>query len=380
MRTGEPSDVVVIGGGIIGLASAWRLAQRSLSVTLVDPAPGSGASHAAAGMLAPVGEVHYGEEPLLALTLAAAHRWPAFAAALTEASGIDVGYRTDGTLTVAYDDDDLAAVEELRRFQASLGLGVQRLRAAACRDREPSLSPRLRGGVLVDGDHQVDNRAVVRALLAAAERAGVVVVREPATGLSIVAGRAAGIRTPGRALPAGTVVLAAGCWSATLAGIPPDVVPPVRPVKGHILRLHGDPAAPLLAASVRGLVAGRSVYLVPRLGGELVVGASVEELGFDTTVRAGPVLALLDAATALVPGMGELELVEATAGLRPGTPDNAPIIGPSALDGLVVATGHYRNGVLLAPVTADAVAGMVADGATPPAVAAFAPGRFAPCA
>ena len=352
------TDVAVVGGGAIGLASAWRAAQRGLSVTVLDPAPGSGASHAAAGMLCPVTEVHYGEEPLLALTMESARRWPAFATEVTEASGIDVGYRPDGTLLVAFDDDDLRALDTLLHFQRSLGLDVERLRSRECRTLEPQLSPRVRGGVLVSGDHQVDNRRLVTALMEACRRVGVQFDARSVDALDDV--------------PADRVVLAAGCWSASLDAVP------VRPVKGQILRLRFDPTDAPLTRNVRGFAEGRSVYLVPRGDGELVVGATMEELGYDTTVTVGAVHDLLRAATDLVPGVSELELVEVRAGLRPGTPDNAPIIGVSSRDERVVhATGHYRNGILLTPVTADSVASMLAGGGVPAVVAPFGDERFA---
>lgn len=362
------TDVAVVGGGAIGLACAWRLAQRGSSVTVVDPAPGSGASHAAAGMLCPVTEAHYGEEPLLALTLTSAGRWPEFAAELSDESGIDVGYRAEGTLAVAFDDDDVRALDGLLRFQQSLGLPADRLGSRECRSLEPRLSPRIRGGARFAGDHQVDNRRVVAALLVACERRGVGTVRRSAARL---AGGGV-VLDDGTVVAAGRVVVAVGCWSASLA----DEVP-VRPVKGQIVRLAFDPADPPLAHNVRGLAGGRSVYLVPRADGELVVGATVEELGFDTTVTAGAVQELLRAAADLLPGVSELRLVETHAGLRPGTPDNAPIIGPSPGDERVVyATGHFRNGILLTPVTADAVASLVVDGVLTPEVAPFGVGRF----
>ncbi|MFZ6003091.1 MAG: glycine oxidase ThiO [Actinomycetota bacterium] len=373
------SDVAVVGGGVIGLACAWRLAQRGASVTVFDPAPGSGASHAAAGMLAPVTEVHHGEEPLLALNLASAQLWPAFAAELVDAAGIDIGHRTDGTLAVALDDDDLRSLKELRGFQESLHLPVTRLTSRECRTREPSLSPRVRGGVLAANDHQVDSRLAVQALLATVERSGVTLVREPVTALSIADHAVTGVDTPGGRHACGTVVVAAGSWSADIDGIPPAAMPPVRPVKGQILRLRFDPAAAPLQGTIRGLAAGRSVYLVPRSHGELVVGATVEEVGFDTTVTAGAVHDLLRAAIDLVPAVAELKLVEATARLRPGTPDNAPLIGPTGLDGLVLATGHHRNGVLLAPVTAEVIASVVTTGTVPPVADRFDPGRFQRC-
>lgn len=371
--------MAVVGGGVIGLACAWRLAQRGASVTVVDPIPGAGASHAAAGMLAPVTEVHHGEEPLLALNLASAQLWPAFAAELVEAAGLDIGYRTEGTLAVALDDDDLRSFDELRGFQESLHLPVTRLTSRECRTREPSLSPRVRGGVLAANDHQVDSRLAIQALLAAVERSGVTLVREPVTALSVTGHAITGVHSASRLHSCGSVVLAAGSWSANIAGIPPAVVPPVRPVKGQILRLRFDPTVAPLQGTVRGLAAGRPVYLVPRAHGELVVGATVEEVGFDTTVTAGAVHDLLQAAIDLVPEVGELELVEATARLRPVTPDNAPLLGPSGLDGLVLATGHHRNGVLLAPVTAEVIASVVTTGTVPPIAAGFDPGRFQRC-
>ncbi len=373
-------DVVVVGGGIIGLACAWRLAQGGAAVAVVDPAPGSGASNAAAGMLAPVTEVQYGEQELLRLNREAARRWPAFAAELEEATGVAVGYRADGTLAVALDVDVLRALDELRRFQESLGLAVTRRDRRSCRAREPWLSPRVRGGVLADEEHQVDPRRTVDALVAASERGGVALVRQPVAAITVTGGRVVGVQTPTSQLRCETVVLAAGSWSRCIAGIPPDALPPVRPVKGQILRLRFDPSSPPVTGTLRGLAAGRSVYLVPRASGELVVGATVEEAGFDATTTAGAVHDLLRAASDLVPGIAELELVEARAGFRPGTPDNAPLLGPAALDGLVLATGHHRNGVLLAPVTADAIATVVATGVMPSVASGFDPGRFRPCA
>jgi glycine oxidase len=370
-------DVVIIGGGVIGLAVAWRAAQAGLAVTVADDDPAGGASHAAAGMLCPVTEAHYGEEALLALNLASARSWPSFAAELEEASGHGVGYRAEGTLAVAFDDDDLRALEELHRYHVELGLGGERLRTRDCRSLEPLLNPRLRGGILVAADHQVDTRAVTAALITCAQGAGVVLHRERVAEVCVDGGRVTGVRLAGgEVVAAGATVLAAGCWSAGVPGLPASAAPPVRPVKGQILRLRGPADPPLLTHNVRCLRQGRSVYLAPRRDGRIVVGASVEEKGFDTTVTAGAVRELLEDAGELVPALGELELVEAIARLRPGTPDNAPLIGSGALPGLVVATGHYRNGILLAPVTADAVAELLSTGAVPDVVAPFSPLRF----
>lgn len=370
-------DVIVVGGGVIGLACAWRMASRGWSVTLFDPTPGRGASWAAAGMLAPVTEAHYGEEALIGLNLASAGAWPAFAAELEEASGAGVGYRPCGTLAVAADGGDMAALEELHRFQRSLGLPGELLRASGCRELEPLLAPTVRGGLWATGDHQVHNRLLADALQLAARRAGVDTREARTTEVMVKGSRATGVRLgDGSQLSGGTVVLAAGCWSGHVGGLPAGVVPPVRPVKGVILRLRGPAGSPILARNLRAMVKGASVYLVPRADGTVVVGATVEEQGFDTTVRAGPVADLLRYARAVVPAVDELELIEAHAGLRPGSPDNAPMLGRSALDGLVLATGHFRNGVLLAPVTAEAIAQVVCEGTTPESIAAFSPRRW----
>ncbi|MGW0482408.1 FAD-dependent oxidoreductase [Nonomuraea sp. NPDC003214] len=441
---------VIVGGGVVGLSIAWRLARSGRAVTVVDPAPASGASHAAAGMLAPVSEVTYTEEPLLRLGIAALRRWPAFAADLTvdaalppgrtgartsgptatgapppsggasldgppagsggaprageptghptgrpaggaaggedgpaasgpgaapsfgDAAGADplgglsalggvpaegrdvLDLRSDGTLDVAFGGDDLAALGELAAFMEKLGLPVERLTGRECRRLEPMLAPSVRGGLLAPGDAWVDPRRVTAALLVALERRGVPLVRERAAGLSREGGRVTGVRLEsGEEIFGERVVLAAGAWSAGLADVP------VRPVKGQIMRLRSP--EPLLGRCVRGMVHGTPVYLVPRGDGELVVGATQEELGFDTRVTAGGLYELLRDARELVPGVTELEVADVVAGLRPGTPDNLPIIGPGSAPGLVLATGHFRGGVLMAPLTAAILQGEEGD-------------------
>ncbi|MCX0243405.1 glycine oxidase ThiO, partial [Streptomyces drozdowiczii] len=354
----EGSDVLVIGGGIIGLVTAWRAARRGLAVALADPEPGGGAARVAAGMLAAVTELHYGEETLLGLNLASARRYPAFTAELEEASGQDIGFRACGTLAVALDADDRAHLRELHELQRRSGLESEWLTGRECRRLEPMLAPGVRGGLRVDGDHQVDPRRLAAALLTACERAGVVFHRRRADRLSVVADRAVGaVLDDGTEVAADQVVLAAGSLSGRLAGVPAHVLPPVRPVKGQVLRLTVPPAyAPFLSRTVRAVVRGSHVYLVPRENGELVIGATTEEMGWDTTVTAGGVYELLRDAHELVPGITELPLTETRAGLRPASPDNAPLLGRTALPGLHLATGHGRNGVLLTPVTGDAMA------------------------
>ncbi|WP_198653201.1 glycine oxidase ThiO [Actinocorallia populi] len=361
--------IVVIGAGAIGLGIAWRASQRGLPVTLVDPEPGGGASHVAAGMLTPVGELQYGEEQQLRLGLDSRDRYPEFAAELAERTGIDIGYRKEGNLSVAYDTDDLAFLTDQHRFQESLGLRTELLTGRECRRLEPMLAPSVRGGILAPDDGSVDPRRVVRALLAACE--DVPIVRRRVREIVVEGGAVRGVRLEdGDVLAAERVVVAAGSWSAELADLP------VRPVKGQILRLHSP--YPFLTRATRGLVRGFSMYLVPRPDGELVVGATQEELGFDSRVTAGGLWELLRDARTLFPGVTELEFKEVSASFRPGSPDNSPILGFAGPDGLLAATGHFRNGILLTPLTADAVADLLEGKEPPEAIRPFGAARFAP--
>ncbi|MFF7988622.1 glycine oxidase ThiO [Kitasatospora xanthocidica] len=375
------TDVLVIGGGLIGLAVAWRAAQRGLRTAVVDPSPGGGAGRVAAGMLAPVTELQYGEEPLLRLGMASNERYADFAAELTEASGgQDTGYRRCGTVAVALDSDDREELRELHAFHRRLGLESTWLTGREARKLEPMLAPGVRGGLHVADDHQVDGRRLLTALLRACENSGVLVHRAEAVELLVEGGRAVGARLDTRETLAATqVVLAAGPHSHRLAGLPEGVLPAIRPVKGQVLRLRvPDAYRPFLSRNVRAVVRGQHIYLVPRENGELVIGATTEEQGYDTTVTAGGVYELLRDAHELVPGLTELPLLETSAGLRPGSPDNAPLLGPTALPGLVAATGHYRNGVLLTPVTADLLAEFLATGELPELARPFTPTRFSP--
>ncbi len=363
-------DAVIIGGGVIGLAVAWQAAREGLEVALVDPDPGSGASHFAAGMIAPVGEAEFGEDAVIAVNQDSAARYPAFVAELEADSGMSAGYRRCGSLHVAVDADEHVALERQFRHRQDLSLPVVRLTSRETRDLEPRLSPSIRSGVLVEGDHQVDPRATVSALLAACARRGVEIHRSRGA-LIVDAGRVVGVRLDGDGrIDAPQAVLAAGCWSGWVAGVPEEDVPMVRPVKGQILRLRGEPE--MITRTVRS----SRVYILPRADGRVVVGGTVEERGLDTTVTAGAVLELLRDARGLVPDIAELELVEASAGLRPGSPDNAPIVGDALTAGLILATGHYRNGYLLAPATAAAVSGALAGRPWPELTRPWQPARF----
>jgi len=384
-RSHRAADALVIGGGVIGLAIAWRAAQRGLQVIVADPDPGRGASHAAAGMLTPVAEAAYAERNLFELGSLSLSRYAAFAAELTELTGLETGFRQTGTLQVGYNSDDMALLAEHALLRESFGAQTRRLTSRQCREAEPLLGPAIGGGLLVEDDASVEPRLLTTALLTAARAAGVVHVRQAATRLCADAGQASGAQlADGTVVCAPQVVLSAGWSSATLAGLPDGVVPPIRPVKGQIVRLRptaatvaAAPSPSLLNRTVRGVVQGSPVYLVPRRDGELVVGATQEEMGGDTTVTAGGIWQLLRDARAIVPGITELEFAEAAAGLRPGTPDNAPVIGSSELPGLLLAAGHFRSGILLAPITADLIASQLATGTMDEAAAPFSAQRFA---
>jgi glycine oxidase len=406
------ADVIVVGGGVIGTAIAWRAAIAGRSVTLIDPDTDDKASLVAAGMLGPVSESVFGERDLLALNLHAIDRFPSFNAELEAASGHRTGLRTEGTLAVAYDSGDLAALDRLTEFRHSIGLKAERLDAKACRKLEPFLAPSTRGGVLATGDLSVDNRRYLAALRAAAAQAGVERLTGTVTRVATDAGQptvhaqvgatVTGATVTGATvtLSAANVVIAAGWGSSHIGGVPDEIRKAIRPVKGQILRLRhptGNPARPLphiIGHTVRAIVQGRDVYLVPREDGELVVGATQEERD-DRDITAGAVHDLLRDAMTAVPAISELILAETSAGRRPGTSDNGPILGPIsagslvatsspinagspvAAEGLIVAAGHFRNGVLLSAVTADAVVALLAGGKPHQVWTPFRPGRLA---
>jgi glycine oxidase len=369
-------DVLVVGGGVIGLGCAWRLAQRGARVAVVERGePGGGATRVAAGMLAPVGELTFGEPELLELTLAAARLYPEFVAEVEAASGESTGYEQLGALHVALDRDEAAQLRRVHDLQRSLELEAEWLPPRRCRELEPGLTPSFHGGVFAAGEAAIDPRALTVALLGALRAAGAEVL----TGTEVVDGifdgeSLKGVRTAAWGIASGRsdaqgmsnrplkeeicaekVILAGGAWSGTADWLPEPARPPVRPVKGQVLELRrrdGEPPA-------RHILASERVYLVPRGDGRLVVGATVEEMGFDTAVTVGGVHELLREAYRLLPDVAEMELLGATAGLRPGTPNNLPLVGPGAVDGLVLATGHFRNGILLAPLAAQAVADLL---------------------
>ena len=367
----ESFDVAVIGGGVCGLSVAWRAAQAGATVVVLDRgAAAPAATHVAAGMLAPVSEADPGELELAALGIESAARWPAFAAELREASGIDPGHRVCGTLLVARDRDEDEALARELALRERHELPARRLLPSEARALEPSLAPALRGALEVPGDHAADPRATLAALRRAAEVAGVCIRTAPdAARVELAGDRATGVRAGAAPpLPAAQVVVAAGAWSGQDLGLPAAARVPVRPVKGQTLRLR-DPRHRPGAALLERVVRFEGGYLVPRGDGRYILGATVEERGFDTAITALGLYELLRDA-------GELDVEETLAGLRPGTPDNAPLLGPSpVVEGLHWATGHHRNGILLAPVTGELVAGALAGTAS--IAPAFAAARVA---
>ncbi len=366
--------VAVIGAGICGLGIGWRLAAAGCQVDVFERgAAGREASWAAAGMLAAQVETEPGEEALLALNLESQAAWPDFTATLEAASGIDLGYRSEGTLVVAAHRDDAAELRHTFEFQRGLGLDITWLSGGQARRLEPHLAPAISAAVLSKKDHQVDNRQLTIALQAAYLRAGGR-LHEHSTveAVDVAAGRARGVQVDGRRIEADIVLLAAGAWSYDIDGLPPESRPPVRPLKGQMLSLRMDRRAPI----VDRVLWGPGIYIVPRRDGTLILGATVEEKGFDRDLTAGGIHRLLEAAWEILPQIEELPIGEMWVGFRPTSRDDAPILGPTPVEGLVVATGHHRNGVLLAPLTIDAVSAFVLDGTLDPAIEPFGIGRF----
>lgn len=344
--------LAVVGGGAVGLAVAWRAAEAGWTVTVFDPAPASGASFVAGGMLAPLSEGWPGEDRVLAFGAAALAAWPGFAERLRAVAGESVFVATE-TLTVALDAADATDLRTVADWLAGFGHDLRVLDRAGVRALEPALARTVRAGLLATTEPAIDNRKVLRALETACAAADVEVRAEAVTDLAD--------------LPHDRIVLAAGAHSADLwPGLP------VRPVKGEILRLRHRPGIGAPPSRViRARVHGRQVYLVPRADG-IVVGATQYEAGFDTTVTVGGVRDLIADAETVLPGIGEYELAEASAGSRPGTPDNLPLLGPLD-DRVLAATGHGRNGMLTLALTADLVPRLL-DGEPPPE--AVAPQRF----
>lgn len=374
VNSNKQPDVAVVGAGLIGLACAWELTRDGAAVTVLEKAaPGSGATGVAAGMLAPVGELDFGEPELLRMNLESRAMYPEFIAAIEAATGFETGYRECGALHVALDRDEAGELKRVVDLQSRHGLESSWLGPMATRELEPGISPSLAGAVLVEDDAVVDPRKLVEALRAGLTEAGARIETTEVTGLERNPdGEVTGVETTAGPVGAGVVVAAPGAEAGIAEWLPVEARPPVRPIKGQVLELRGESGPPVCER----ILGSERVYIAPRPDGRVILGATVEELGFDRRVTGGGVHELLREAYRLLPDVAEMEFLGATAGLRPGTPDNLPVIGRTATPGLILATGHYRNGILLAPLTAKAIAGMV-RGKEPEIVSVARPERFA---
>ncbi len=368
------ADIAIVGGGLIGLSIAWRLARAGRSVLVLERETiGAGASLAATGMLAPAAEHEPGSDPLLPLALDSLRRWPGFRDALEADSGRSIDYRPDGTLVLAVGRDEVERLRFRHDLQRRAGLDATWLPGGEVRRLEPGLRPSVTAGLHCPLDHQVDPRLVMTALAEACRLAGVVVVEHASvTALDWSGGRVTGLRVGESGVAAGTVILASGAWSGEGGLLPATLGLPVRPLKGQALALRTTARTGTLGR----MVWTEQVHMAPKSDGQLIVGATVEDCGFRPGVTAGGLYALLEGARRVLPGIEEMEVEAVWSGYRPTSDDDAPIIDTLA-PGLVAATGHHRNGYLLAPVTADAVAELVMGGALPEVARPFTRARFA---
>lgn len=368
----QSSDVIIIGGGVIGLAIARCLKRGGRDVTVMErQTPGREASWAAAGMLVPHCESE-AVDPFFRLCCDSLAMYPAFSKALYEETGIDIEYRTDGTLYPALNDGEQKGLE--RRFAQHLerGITVHRLTAKEARRLEPNLTSRLQMALLFPDDHQVENRKLALALVTAVQQAGVK-IREGVTvvRLLVEGDRVLGVDTSAGRHLAPIVINAAGSWARYLAGVPARCIPPIRPVRGQMIALSPGDSPPF-----RHTIYSSKSYLVPRLDGRLLVGATVEEAGFQKDVTVAGTLRLLHGAIEVAPPLRTSPIESTWCGLRPATPDELPILGPTQLIGLIMATGHYRNGILLTPLTGELIADLILTGGTPSAIQPFLIDRF----
>lgn len=366
-------DVIIVGGGTIGLSIGFELVRTGTSVTVFEKGDaGRGTSWQAAGMLAPDAEIGFEELELYQLNRESLRRWPEFAGRVETASGMDVDYRDEGTLIVADDRDHAEALRRLFEFQQGQGLSVEWLTGEEARDREPFVAPRLSAAIYAPADHQVDNRRFVRAVRAAFKAEGGTLHEDTPVEAVVPDETAPAVLTEeGSRHEANTIVVAAGVWSRDLDGLTPEARPPVRPVKGQMIQLRRKRPFDL-----QHVIRGPEAYLAPKSDGRIVVGATSEEMGFDTTVTAGRLYDLLDGAWEVVPGIYDLPVDETWAGLRPASRDHAPLLGRSSAPGILMATGHYRHGILLTPVTAEEMARLIQTGETSTWLEPFSPARF----
>ncbi len=372
-------NIIIIGGGVIGLGIGWQLTKAGASVTIYErDRVGRAASWAAAGMLAPLAEAHSEEPELLKVGINSLKLYPQWVEELEKDAQISIGYRVDGTLIVGIEPDDTEQLKHLYTTQQQFGLDVNWLSGREARDIEPALSPRVSAAIHCASDHQVENRLMVKALKCAFQKYGGVLSENSSVDSVVIEnGTATGVKTPDGIQTCDVVLLAAGCWSAQIDGIPETILPPIRPVKGQMLALQMEDGVDL--KTVIRTVRARyptSVYLVPRTDGRLIIGATSEEMGFDMRLTVGGVFELLRGAWEVVPGVYELPIIETWTGLRPGSRDNAPILGKTPVENLIYCTGHYRNGILLTPITAYEISKLILTGETSATIKPFQIDRF----
>jgi glycine oxidase len=367
------NPVLIVGGGVIGLSTGLELLKEGVPVTIFEKdRAGRGTSWQAAGMLAPDTEIGFEELELYRLNRESLRRWPDFAAFVESASGQEVDYRDDGTLIVADDPDSTKKIRRLYEFQQDQGLSVDWLTGDEARDREPFVGPRVSAAIWVASDHQVDNRLLLDALREAfVAEGGSLHEDTPVARVQPDDDEPAVVTEAGATVTGRDVVVAAGVWSRQIDGFAPAAPPPVRPVKGQMIQLRMQ-----LPFDLQHVIRGPDAYLAPKSSGRLVIGATSEELGFDTEVTAGGLYDLLEGAWEIVPGVYDLPVDDTWAGLRPASRDHAPLLGRSAAPGVVFATGHYRHGILLAPVTAQEIARLLVTGETSRWIEPFSPARF----
>ncbi len=365
-------SVLIVGGGAIGLAIGWELARSGADVDLFEADTiGAGASATAAGMLAPTAELSFEELDLYRLNCESKRRWPAFARRLEDQTGRDVGRRTHGTLMVADDRDSAEALRRQYRFQTEHDLDVEWLTGEEARAKEPFLAPNLSAAVWSPSDHDVDNRALVEALADALEQRGGSIHEETPVAAVEPDPRTPALRTAdGERVEADRVVVAAGAWSSQLDGLN-GAAPPIRPVKGQIVGLEMQ-----VPFDLQHVVRGPEAYVVPKADGRVMVGATAEEQGYDEAVTGEGLFRNLEGGWEVVPGILDLDVQCTCTGFRPASRDHAPVLGPSAAPGIVMATGHYRHGILLTPVTAEEIARCILDDTVSPWLEPFLPTRF----
>lgn len=367
------NTTAIIGGGVIGLSIGWQLLRRDSKVEIFESSEaGKGASWVSAGMLAPVSEAGFEEMDLLKLNLTSIDRYPEFADELQEDSGVDIDFRTEGTMMIAVDRDQSERLHRLYEFRKSIKLPVEWLAGSEAREREPELSPAIKSAVWIPNDYQVDNRNLVLALIEAVKkRGGIIHEHTPVKSIDISGNVLSGISLNHEKRNFNRVVLANGAWARQMEGLPDDVRPPIRPVKGQILTLRVTDDFGL-----KKVIRSPEVYFAPKKDGRLIVGATVEEKGFETFPTAGGVRDILESAWEAVPGIYDLPLEEIRVGLRPSSRDNAPILCDTAVRGLFIATGHYRHGILLTPVTAYEMADLIVNGEASELIKPFSLLRF----